>query len=83
MFKTGDRVKIVRTYPIDRDYQIPHEADAAMWGLVGTVVVSEFGYTDDKYVFVEPLGLFTDWPRKERFDPLLYWHFLTEELEKV
>jgi len=82
-FKLGDRVKVTRAYPVDRDYPIPHSLDAAMWGLQGTVVASEFGYVDEKYVFVKPLGLFNDWPRKEPFDPLPYWHFTEDELQRI
>lgn len=77
-FKNGDRVRITNKYPHDRDYPIAHTSDADMWGLIGVVVGN-----DDKYVFVEPLGLFNDWPRKERFDPLTEWHFLPDELAKV
>ena len=55
-----------------------------MWGLFGTVVASEYGYIDSVYVFVEPKGfLFNNWPKKERFDPLTYWHFTPEELVHV
>lgn len=83
-FNIGDRVRITHKYPADRDYPIPHELDTALWGCLGTVVSSEDGYTDDAYVFVLPVGVFnSDWPRKERFDPLPYWHFLPEELERV
>lgn len=83
-FKIGDRVLVTSRYPSDRDYPIAHGEDAQLWGLAGTVVASEFGYVDDKYVFVQPVGVFqTDWPRKERFDPNPYWHFLPDEIRKV
>jgi len=83
-FKVGDNVKVARTYPIDRDYPITHSEDVDMWGLLGTVVASEYGYIDSVYVFVEPKGfLFNNWPKKQRFDPLTYWHFLPEELDHV
>ena len=75
-FKIGDRVKISRKYPIDMEHPIAHADEAAMWGLQGVVVGQ-----DDKYVFVEPFGLFNTWPKKESFDPLVYWHFTPEELE--
>ena len=82
-FKVGDRVRVSHAYPIDREYPIPHGDDADMWGLLGTVVASEFGYIDTKYVFVEPLTsiFLSDWPRKQKFDPLSYWHFTPDELE--
>lgn len=82
-FKIGDRVEVTNKYPADKDYPFAHTEDTQFWGLIGTVVASEFGYIDDKYVFVEPFGLFSNWPRKQRFDPLPYWHFLPEELRKV
>jgi len=79
----GDRVEVTRKYPIDKDYPFAHADDTQLWGLQGTVVASEFGYVDDKYVFVEPFGLFSGWPHKQRFDPESFWHFLPEELRKV
>lgn len=82
-FKVGDRVQVTRDFPSDKDYPIAHAEDAAMWGLQGTVVASEFGYIDDTYVFVLPHGLFNDWPRKEHFDPLPYWHFLPDEIKRA
>lgn len=81
LFNIGDHVRVTRLYPVDRDYPIAHELDTYLWGCTGTVVTSEGGYTDEKYVFVLPDGLFNDWPRKERWDTLPYWHLLPEELE--
>jgi len=83
-FKIGDKVQVTGQYPADKDYPFPHTDDTQFWGLQGTVVASEFGYIDDKYVFVQPLGVFTNnWPNKEKFDPLSYWHFLEEEVRKI
>ena len=77
-FKIGDRVKVSREYPADSDHPIAHADEAAMWGLMGDVIGK-----DDKYVFVMPYGLFSAWPRKERFDPIPHWHFLPEELSRI
>jgi hypothetical protein len=84
-FKIGDVVQVTNKYPSDKDYPYAHTDDIQLWGLHGTVVASEFGYTDDKYVFVQPLTspFADDWPRKKQFDPLPYWHFTPEELRKV
>lgn len=81
-FKIGDRVAVTGKYPFDRDYPFAHGADTDLWTLTGVVVASEYGYTDDKYIFVMPIDS-AYWPRKEHFDPLPYWHFLPEELRKV
>lgn len=83
-FNIGDRVRVARTYPSDRDYPIPHELDVELWGCIGIVVASDRDWCDDKYVFVLPEGaLMNNWPHKERFDPLPYWHFYPQELEKL
>lgn len=82
-FKVGDRVEVSRNYPSDSDHPIAHADEAAMWGLMGTVVASEFGYIDPDMVFVKPYGLFSPWPRKQKYDTLPYWHFTAEELKKV
>lgn len=82
-FKIGDRVKVSRNYPADMEHPIAHADEASMWGLIGDVVASEFGYTDSKYIFVLPYGLFNAWPKKEKFDLLPYWHFTSEELERA
>ena len=77
-FKIGEKVKVSRRYPIDSDHPIAHADEADMWNLVGVVVG-----TDDDYIHVEPFGLFNIWPRKEKYDPLTFWHFYPEELEKA
>jgi hypothetical protein len=85
-FALGDVVQVTNKYPSDKDYPYPYAytENTQLWGLQGVVVASEFGYIDEKYVFVQPLGGLTfDWPRKQRFDPESFWHFLPEELKKV
>ena len=78
MFKIGDRVKVSRKYPYDMEHPIAHADESEMWGLIGDIIGQ-----DDVFFWVEPFGLFNTWPKKQKFDPLSYWHFTEVELERA